>query len=110
MAKKLEGNGLFESSRLMLPEHREAYSLYMTHKDSRPRPVIDEQEWQEIGQTLMVSLKEHVEVTLTLYDPYEDKQASGFVTVINSFRQEIKLRYDNDWEWIKFDDIIAASL
>ncbi|KHF36751.1 hypothetical protein CM49_01057 [Paenibacillus sp. P1XP2] len=25
MSKKLQGNGLFESSRMMLPEHREAY-------------------------------------------------------------------------------------
>jgi hypothetical protein len=37
MAKKLEGNGLFESSRLMLPEHREAYNHYMVHKAPQPR-------------------------------------------------------------------------
>ncbi|MBB3125424.1 hypothetical protein FHS19_000078 [Paenibacillus rhizosphaerae] len=34
----------------------------------------------------------------------------GFVTVINTVRKEIKLSIDRDeWEWIKFDDIIAAS-
>ncbi|WP_397386306.1 YolD-like family protein [Paenibacillus sp. VCA1] len=55
MAKKLEGNGLFESSRMILPEHREAYNRYMTHKDLRPKPVIDEQEWQQIGQALQDS-------------------------------------------------------
>lgn len=37
MAKKLEGNGLFESSMLMLPEHREAYNHYMVHKAPQPR-------------------------------------------------------------------------
>lgn len=41
MAKKLEGNGLFESSRMILPEHREAHNQYMTHKDPRPKPMID---------------------------------------------------------------------
>ncbi|WP_160044722.1 YolD-like family protein [Paenibacillus sp. USDA918EY] len=110
MATKLEGNGLFESSRMMLPEHREAYNQYMIHKDPRPKPVIDEQEWQQIGQVLQDSFNQHVRVTLDLYHPYEDKQASGFVTVINVFRQEIKLRYDDDWDWIKFDDIIAARI
>ncbi|WP_397386307.1 hypothetical protein [Paenibacillus sp. VCA1] len=49
-------------------------------------------------------------MTLELYDPYEEKQATGFVTVINMFRKEIKLRYDDDWDWIKFDDIIQAKI
>lgn len=110
MSKKLEGNGLFESSRMMLPEHREVYNSYMTHKDKRSKPMIDEQEWQQIGEVLMESLKEHTKVTLTLYDPYEDKQASGFVTVVNTFRREIKLRFEDEWEWIKFDDILSVSI
>jgi len=110
MSSKLEGNGLFESSRMILPEHREAYNHYMTHKDPRLKPIIDEQEWQLIGQMLQDSLKEHLRVTLELYDPYEDKQATGFVTVINKFRKEIKLRNEDDWEWIKFEDIISATI
>lgn len=109
MATKLEGNGLFESSRMILPEHREAYNLYMIQKDPRPKPVIDEQEWQQIGQALQDSFNQHVPVTLQLYDPYEDKQATGFVTVINMFTKEIKLRYGDDWDWIKFEDIVSAN-
>lgn len=109
MAKKLEGNGLFESSRLMLPEHREAYNRQFLSKDPMPRPVIDEQEWQLIAQALQESFEEHARVDIKLYDPYEDKELSGFVTVINMFRQEIKLRYGDDWDWIKFEDILAAS-
>ncbi|GIO33141.1 hypothetical protein J2TS6_42820 [Paenibacillus albilobatus] len=110
MASKLEGNGLFESSRMILPEHREAYNQYMLHKDPRPRPIIDEQEWQLIGQTLQESLKEHFRVTIELYDPYKDKQVTGFVTVINTFRKEIKLRDDDDWAWINFKDILSVRI
>lgn len=109
MAKKLEGNGLFESSRMMLPEHRKAYNRYMTHKDPRPKPVIDEQEWEQIGQILQDSLSQHIRITIELYDPYENKQATGFVTVINTFRREIKLRYDDEWEWNSFKDILSAQ-
>lgn len=109
MAKKLEGNGLFESSRMILPEHREAYNQYMIHKDPRPKPVIDEQEWQQIGQALQDSFNRHVPVTLELYDPYEDKQATGFVTVINMFRREIKFQQSDDWEWVRFKDILSAQ-
>ena len=110
MASKLEGNGLFESSRMILPEHREAYNHYMKNKDPRPKPIIDEQEWQLIGQTLQDSLKEHLRVTIELYDPYEDKQVTGFVTVINTFRKEIKLRNEDDWSWINFKDILSARI
>lgn len=87
MAKKLGRNGLLESSRLMLPKHREAYNQYFTFKDPRPRPMIDDQEWQQIGQILQESFNEHKRVTLYLYDPYEDKQVIGFVTVINTYRK-----------------------
>lgn len=110
MAKKLEGNGLFESSRLMLPEHREAYNRQFLTKDPKPKPVIDEQEWQMIAQTLQESFEEHARVDITLYDPYEDKEVSGFVTVINTYLQEIKLRDGDGWEWIKFDDILSARI
>lgn len=110
MAKKLDGNGLFESSRLMLPEHREAYNRQFLKKDPKTKPVIDEQEWQMISQALQESFKEHAHVTLSLYDPYGEKELSGFVTVINTFRKEIKLSIaQNEWEWIKLGDIIAAS-
>ncbi|MGN7359998.1 YolD-like family protein [Paenibacillus sp. SAF-054] len=109
MAKKLEGNGLFESSRLMLPEHREAYNRQFLTKDPKPKPVIDEQEWQMIGQALQESFEEHARVDIELFDPYEEKKVSGYVTVINNFLGEIKLRYGDDWDWIKFEDIISAS-
>lgn len=109
MSKKLEGNGLFDSSRMMLPQHKEAILLHQYELNRREKPIIDEQEWQLIGQALQDSFNEHKRVTLKLYDPYEDKQTVGFVTVINTFRKEIKLRYGDDWEWIKFEDILAAS-
>ncbi|MEC0241957.1 YolD-like family protein [Paenibacillus dokdonensis] len=108
MAKKLEGNGLFESSRMMLPEHREAYNRQFVTKNPRPRPVIDEQEWQQIGEALRESFEEHARVDIQLYDPHEEKGLSGFVTVINMYLQEIKLRSGDDWDWIKFEDIISA--
>ncbi|WP_136604687.1 YolD-like family protein [Paenibacillus dokdonensis] len=108
MAKKLEDNGLFESSRWLLPERREAYSHQLTHKDPIIKPVIDEQEWQQIGEALSESFNEHARITIKVFDPYEEKELSGFVTVINMFLKEIKLRNEDDWDWIKFDDIISA--
>ncbi|WP_336765809.1 YolD-like family protein [Paenibacillus sp. USHLN196] len=110
MSKKLSNNGLFESSRIILPEHREAYTQHMSKVDKKAKPLIDEQEWQQIGVSLSESLRQHVKVTLTLYDPYQFKELTGLVSVINTSRKEIKFHYDDDWDWISFDKIVSARI
>lgn len=110
MSKKLTDNGLFDSSRMMLPQHRTAILAYQMGVKSETKPAIDEQQWQLIGQVLQDSFNEHIKVTLTVFDPFHTRDLTGFVTVINTFRKEIKLSIaQNEWEWIKFGDIIAAS-
>lgn len=108
MSKKLTDNGLFDSSRMMLPQHKEEILRHQHEMNSRTKPVIDEQEWQLIGDVLSASFKQHVRVSLELFDPFETKTASGFVTVINTYTKEIKLREEDDWQWIKFENILSA--
>ncbi|MEC0090040.1 hypothetical protein [Paenibacillus macquariensis] len=38
MSKKLEGNGLWESSRMMLPQHKEQSLALSIHNDTSPKP------------------------------------------------------------------------
>ncbi|MDR6726072.1 hypothetical protein J2W91_004578 [Paenibacillus amylolyticus] len=108
MSKKLNNNGIYESSRMILPEHREAYNQHMSKVDVKVKPQIDEQEWQLIGAALSESLHTHVNVTLTLYDPYQFKELTGRISVINTFRKEIKFHFADDWDWIPFDKIMSA--
>lgn len=111
MAKKLESNGLFDSSRMMLPQHKEAILRRQFETNNmHEKPIIDEQEWQLIGQVLQESFLQHVRVRIKLFDPYEDKEISGFVTVINTYLKEIKLRNEDDWDWVKFENILSARV
>lgn len=50
MGKKLEGNGLWESSRIILPEHKEGYLRLMKDRQRRGKPELDDQEVQLIEQ------------------------------------------------------------
>ncbi|WP_145142369.1 YolD-like family protein [Paenibacillus sp. Y412MC10] len=110
MSKKLTDNGLFDSSRMIIPQHKSAILAHQMGVKSESKPVIDEQEWQLIGQALQDSFNDHVKVTLTVFDPFNTRDITGFVTVINTFRKEIKLTMAQDkWEWIEFGNIIAAS-
>ncbi len=43
MSKRLEGSGLWESSRI-IPEHKEAYLKLMKDRQRRGKPELDDQE------------------------------------------------------------------
>ncbi|MGG3278769.1 YolD-like family protein [Paenibacillus solani] len=109
--KKLEGNGLWESSRMMLPEHKEAIIRKRLEEGRKDRPTLDPQEIELIEQALAESFHEHRAVTVRLYDEYEDTELTGMVVLIHTFRREIKLSItEGEWQWIKIDDIISVTL
>lgn len=110
MAGKLEGNGLYESSRMILPEHREALLKQMKEQERRGKPVLDDQEVQLIEQALIESYNRRIPVTVTVFNPFDDEVLRGIVTSVNTSLREVKLvRGDEDYSWIKLEQIISAT-
>lgn len=108
--KKLEGNGLWESSRMMLPEHKEAIIRQQHEEGRKTKPTLDSQEMELIECSLTESFNEHRTIIVLLYDEYEDIELSGIVTSLHTHRREIKLAIGpGDWRWIKVDDIVTAK-
>ncbi|WP_379131648.1 YolD-like family protein [Paenibacillus sp. sgz500958] len=105
MGKKLEGNGLWESCRMMLPEHKNRIIFEERETLRREKPVLDEQEREEMERTLVLSLRNHVRVSVVLFDPFEDVVLSGFITSIHAHSREIKLQWAEEWKWINLDSI-----
>jgi hypothetical protein len=83
LGKKLEGNGLFESSRMMLPEHRLAFNYYKHDSKVNTRPQLDEHEIVLIQRRIAQSLAEHVPITMHLFDPIEELRVVGIVQRID---------------------------
>ncbi|PNQ78098.1 MULTISPECIES: YolD-like family protein [Paenibacillus] len=111
MSKKLEGNGLWGSSRIIIPEHKEAYLKLMKDRQRRGKPEIDDQEVQLIEQALIESYNTRQPVTLVVFSPFDDEELTGVITSINTARREVKLfRGEDDFSWIKLEDIISASI
>ncbi|MDR0269187.1 YolD-like family protein [Paenibacillus sp.] len=67
-------------------------------------------EWQRVEQELTRSLEEHVKIHLTVDTPHGTSHLRGFVTVINTYLKEIKLREEDDWQWIRFEDIRSVQI
>ncbi|MMZ53647.1 YolD-like protein [compost metagenome] len=110
MSNKLEENGLWESSRIIIPEHKEAYLKLMQDRQRRGKPELDDQEVQLIEQALIDSYNSRQPVSVTVFSPFDDTVMTGVVTSINTARREVKLfRGEDDFSWIKLEDIVSTN-
>lgn len=114
MSKKLERNGLWESSRMMLPQHKE--SVIRTQRESQriSRPIRDEQEIQNISAVLSLSQMYKKPVILTLYEEFKTRSITGIVarSKHGEFRLDTIEPFSGakDWEWIGYRDVLKAEL
>ncbi|MNV98903.1 YolD-like protein [compost metagenome] len=107
--KKLEGNGLWESSRMILPEHKRRIMSDNHEELRRDKPILDAQEWELIDRALFYSQQEKAPVTLKLFDPFDDRIAKGIVLAVDRQLKRIKLLWSaDDWDWIEMDEILSA--
>jgi hypothetical protein len=108
MSKKLEKNGQWESSRMMLPEHREAILEQNRSLKKRARPEMDEQAQEEIVQAIGVSMWLSLPMTFVLYDEVADYEFTGIAVKIDTLNRMVKVSRIEDESWIKFSDIVRA--
>lgn len=65
---------------------------------------------QLIEEAILESYQECRSVTLTVFNPFDDEIMRGVVTSIDKPNRRIKLvRADEDYSWIKIEEITAAS-
>lgn len=111
MRSRLKDNGLYESSRMIMPEHREAWMTQQEQLLEKEKPILDEQELQLIYGLLNDSFHQHIRVRVTVFNPVEDEVYEGIVSVVNTFLKEIKLVFaDGDWKYIKLANIMSVSM
>ncbi|MCM3171263.1 MULTISPECIES: YolD-like family protein [Paenibacillus] len=110
MSKKLQQNGLFESSRMMLPEHREAYILHQEQLAPRTRPSLDSQAAEEMSRLLSDSMVLGDIITITLFHEYDDIRITGQVLRMNRPARTLKLLTDNGTRDIQMNLITDVTL
>ncbi|OAB48448.1 YolD-like family protein [Paenibacillus antarcticus] len=109
MSKKLQGNGVYESSRFIIPQHKEAAIRQAQEVHRRKKPSLDEQQWEMVEQALSESIREHVPIAIHVFGAFENREVTGMVTRVDTYRKQVKLSFEDDYEWIKYEDIIAAE-
>jgi YolD-like protein len=71
-----EGN-IFEAMRLVLPEHRAVMNWVTKEMAKRERPILEEDEYNQMQYVLGEALAAHQRVRIQLFHPYEDVYLCG---------------------------------
>ncbi|MCR8656904.1 YolD-like family protein [Paenibacillus endoradicis] len=106
MSTKLEGNGLWESSRMMLPEHKGSIIQKDQEQKRRERIELDEQELNYINDTLIQSLRHSKPVSIKMYHSFEELVIIG---VVERLDRQIG-RFKVDGEWFILGDIERVTI
>jgi hypothetical protein len=102
MIKKLENNGLWESSRMMLPKHKERIFQANHLLGRRTKPILDSQKWEEINERLSQACQTGEEIKLVLWDPYENRKVVGNIAKLDILAYRIFIA----GQWVKLASIL----
>lgn len=104
-------NLLWESSRMMLPEHREQFLEHRRELSQKTKPLLDEQEQDHINHTLFNAYHHKRSVTLTLFDPLDHVIRQGAIHTLDPEKKRLKLEEeDGQKEWIPLERILNVTL
>lgn len=104
-------NMRWESSRMMLPEHVQALRDHLRDDEKVKRPVLDEQEWEEIGRILSEAAAEACPVTIRYYREGFIETMTGRISLQGSPDRHLQIHDPFGISWkIAFRDIVGASI
>lgn len=108
MSKKLEKNGMWESSRMMLPEHRETLLEQNRSLKIKVKPELEEQQQEEIARAISDSISQSRQMTFVLFGEFHNKNIIGTAMKIDTVTRRVKICGTDSEEWIDFSDIVQV--
>lgn len=96
----------WESSRMVLPEHREAILEYRKDLNKKQKPDMDEQELQEIDRKLRDSMQWKQPVSIIIFGEFEDRELSGEITYVDPYLKRVKVEFEDGYEWVDLVDVV----
>lgn len=110
MSKLDRTNILWESSRMFLPEHREAILKQRKEATRFVPPELDEQVLEEMSYTLQEALELEQPVLVAYASEYEALQFCGFIDKIDSQEKCIQLSNGSIRKKVSFPNLINVEI
>ncbi len=98
-------NILWESSRMIMPQHKEATLQQQRDETKRRRVVLDDQEMEQVARFMLTAHTTRQAVKLRMFDEYEDVYVIGVIERLDS----LAARFRVDGEWFHMEDITALG-
>lgn len=108
MSKLLSGNGMWESSRMMLPQHKERIKSDLKKEKIKRRPVLHEDEWEDILRNIAEYAHSKEQVVVTIFGEYENQTIEGWISEVSEQRKAIRVKSDEDNQWIPIAEIVSV--
>lgn len=105
--KLTPGSNMFwESSRMILPEHKEAFVEHAREISKKDRVYLDDQEKEIVNRALAASFQQRIPVNVQLFDEFEDRRVIGVVEQVDTRLKRFKV----DGEWFDIRDVLRAEI
>lgn len=101
-------NLVWESSRMMLPEHREALLDYVRESQQAARPELDEQQLERIARMINEAYIHKAKLSLVIFNKYGNQHYQGQVIRVDQVTRKLLFVDNGKRKWIPFQDILDA--
>ncbi|WP_106497326.1 YolD-like family protein [Lentibacillus sp. Marseille-P4043] len=102
-------NLMWESSRMMLPEHKARIRQHQKELTKRTKPILDEQQIELFSGMISDAMQQGLDLRIQIFHPYQDHYVTGKVQKITP-EQKLKLVTLDGSEWVSFDEIMDVSV
>lgn len=101
MKSKLTGNVMWESSRMIIPEHRKAIVEQMNSLKYQEKRELDESELERLSYLFHESLFKGISLSLEIYGLRENEKVEGIIEKIDMQLRRFKIQSI----WYAFQDV-----
>lgn len=102
-------NIMWESSRMMLPEHKEVLRQHQQRLLKRDKPLLDEQQLVVLSQDLMLAYTNQSYVKIEIFHSYRTEFKNGHIKQIDPLQRKFQLMQQDVIEWIRLSDVLAIT-
>ncbi len=109
MNKLTKGSNMrWESSRMMLPEHKEQIIDHHNEKRKVVKPILDETQLQEIDAKITIALYDYSPVVMKVWRDGYYNNLKGVIYRIDSIDKTVWIRND-ETQRIRFENIVEVE-
>ncbi|WP_112181702.1 MULTISPECIES: YolD-like family protein [Paraliobacillus] len=103
-------NLMWESSRMMLPEHKQVLQAHQKELKKQVKPILDEQQIMLFSELVAEATYFDKTIKIKVFDPYQPLYIIGKVKKIDGMQQQIKLETTDGIHWVSLHNILDLSL